>query len=211
MALEAVVFDVGNVLIEWRPERLYEKLIVDPAARERFLSEVCPPAWNAEFDRGLSMPEGVEAHAQKHPAEAELIRAWWSRWPEMAGPAIEGSVALLRALKASGTPVYGLTNFAAETWEIATRAYPALTEFDAVVVSAEVGVIKPDPVIYEILERRTGRAPEALFFTDDSAPNVAAARARGWTAHHFRGAGGLRQALIEAGVLRPHQAPRLDP
>ena len=207
MAYAAMVFDIGNVLVEWRPEALYEKLIAEDAARARFLREICPPEWNARFDRGEPMPEGVEAHAERHPEHAELIRAWWLRWPEMFGPAIEGSLACLRAVRATGLPVYGLTNFAAETFEIATKMYPALTEFDGVVVSAHLGRNKPEPEIYAALEAMAGVAPEALFFADDSFPNVEAARARGWTAHHFRGAAGLRQALIEADILKPHQAP----
>jgi 2-haloacid dehalogenase len=210
MTLSAMVFDVGNVLFRWAPETLYDRLIADPEDRRRFLTEICPPEWNLAFDRGESMPEGVERHAERHPAHAELIRAWWTRWPEMTGPAIEGSIACLRALKAKGTPVFGLTNFATDTYAIAETLYPVLTEFDAVVVSGREGVIKPDPGIYAILEARAGLPPEALFFADDSPANVAAARARGWTAHLFRGAHGLRQALIEAALLKPHEAPPLD-
>jgi 2-haloacid dehalogenase len=157
------------------------------------------------------MPEGVSRHAERHPAHAELIRAWWTRWPEMTGPAIEGSIACFEALKAKGRPVFGLTNFAEDTWVIAEKLYPVLTCFDAVVVSAREGRIKPEPEIYAALEARAGLPPEALFFTDDSPANVAAARERGWTAHLFRGAHGLRQALIEADLLKPHEAPMLDP
>jgi 2-haloacid dehalogenase len=199
----AVVFDVGNVLIEWDPRKLYDRLIPDPAERTRFLTEICPPAWNARFDRGEPMPEGAAAHAAAHPAHAALIRAWWERWPEMLGPAIEGSVACLRALKAAGAPVFGLTNFAAETFAIARAAFPVLTEFDLCVVSAEERRIKPEPEIYAILEARAGLAPQALFFTDDSPANVAAARARGWRAHLFEGPEGLIRALAAEGLPTP--------
>ena len=214
MAVQAAVFDIGEVLVQWRPERVYDRLIADEAERARFRAEICTDAWNAAFDRGAPMPEGVEAHAARHPAHADLIRAWWSCWPEMFAPAIDGSVALFRALKAAGVPVFGLTNFAAETFEIAQRMYPVLTEFDRVVVSAHVRRNKPEPEIYEALEREAaeaaGLAPDALFFTDDRAENVAAARARGWTAHLFRGPYGLSRALVETGLLAPHQLPRID-
>lgn len=202
-ALAAVVFDIGNVLVKWDPATLYARMIADDGARRRFLTEICPPEWNAAFDRGAPMPAGVEAHARRHPAEADFIRAWWTRWPEMFGPAVDGSIACLRALKARGTPVYGLTNFAAETFEIACRLYPVLTEFDCCVVSAHERRIKPEPEIYAALERRTGSRPQALFFVDDSPGNVAAARARGWTAHLFRGPEGLARALIEHRLLQP--------
>jgi 2-haloacid dehalogenase len=199
----AVVFDIGNVLLRWDPEKLYAPLIPDAAERRRFLSEICPPAWNLAFDAGAPMPEGVEAHAARHPAHADLIRAWWHRWPEMTGPLIEGSVACLHALKARGVPVFGLTNFAAETFEVARRLYPVLDAFDTCVVSAAVRCVKPDPAIYRILEARTGFAPDRLLFTDDSAANVAGARACGWAAHHFEGPAGLVAALEAEGFLEP--------
>jgi 2-haloacid dehalogenase len=205
----AVVFDIGNVLVRWDPERLYRRLIADDAARRRFLTEICPSDWNATFDRGAPMPEGVAAHAERHPAHADLIHAWWQRWPEMLGPAFEGSVACLRALKASGVKVYALSNFAAETFEIARTLYPVLDAFDGRVISAHVGLIKPEPEIYARLEEIAGLPPAELFFVDDLPANVQAARARGWRAHLFTGEGGLVRALIDNGLLAPHAAPRI--
>lgn len=207
MAVEAMVFDVGRVLVDWRPERLYARLAPDAAAREAFFRAIDLPAWNLDFDRGRSMPEGVAADAAAMPEHADLIRAWWEMWPEMFGPEIPGSVALLRALKARGAPVYGLTNFNQDTWELAVARFPFLGDFDEVVVSGREKCVKPEPRIYEILEQRTGRAPQALFFADDSAPNVEAARARGWTAHLFQSAEGLARALVEVGLL-PESAVR---
>jgi 2-haloacid dehalogenase len=71
------------------------------------------------------------------------------------------------------------------------------------VVSAEERRIKPEPEIYAILEARAGLAPQALFFTDDSPANVAAARARGWRAHLFEGPEGLIRALAAEGLPTP--------
>jgi 2-haloacid dehalogenase len=203
MTPQAMVFDIGRVLIEWEPERLYARLIPDAAERARFFRDVCPPGWNEAFDRGRPMPQGVTEDAAANPEHAELIRAWWERWPEMVGPAIDGSVACLRALKRKGVPVYGLTNFAAETFVIAQEMFPFLTEFDHVVVSAHVRRNKPEPEIYAALEAAVPHAPEALFFADDSEKNVIAARARGWRAHLFEHPEGLQAALIACGLLTP--------
>lgn len=197
----AVVFDIGEVLLHWSPERVYARLIPDPDARARFFRDICPPEWNAAFDRGTPMPQGVAEHAERHPEHADLILAWWADWPQMIGPAIDGTVACLRALKAKGTPVYGLTNFAAETFEIARETYPFLDDFDVCVVSAHVKRNKPEPEIYAELEARTGAAPHALFFADDRPENVAAAVARGWHGHVFEHAEGLQAALIGHGLL----------
>ncbi len=212
MAIEAMVFDIGRVLFDWRPERLYAELIPDEAERARFFSEICPPEWNLAFDAGRPMPQGVEEDAQKAACarDAALIRAWWARWPEMVGPEFAGSVACLRALKARGTPVYGLTNFSAETYPLAEEMFPVLREFDLCVVSGREGCVKPQPRIYEILEARTGRAPETLFFTDDSPANIAAAAARGWTTHLFEGPAGLARALARVGLLPADEAAQLE-
>ncbi|SDZ75458.1 HAD-IA family hydrolase [Rubrimonas cliftonensis] len=198
---EAMVFDIGDVLVKWDPAPLYRRLIPDDAARAHFFAEIMPPEVNAGFDRGEPMPEGVERHAAKHPEHAHLIRAWWTSWPETIGPAIDGSVACLRALKAKGAPVYGLTNFASDTLAIAREMFPFLNEFDVCVVSAEVKANKPEPEIYAALEAAVPHAPETLFFTDDKPYNIAAAEARGWRGHHFTGADGLHDALIAAGLL----------
>lgn len=197
----AMVFDIGDVLVRWDPVRLYRRLIPDDAARAHFFAAIMPPEINAGFDRGGTMAEGVEAHAARHPDHAALIRAWWTDWPETLGPAIDGSVACLRALKAKGVPVYGLTNFAADTFPIAQAMFPFLRDFDAVVVSAHVGANKPEPAIYAALEAAVSEPPERLFFTDDKAANIAAAVDRGWCGDHFTGAAGLQAALIEAGLL----------
>ncbi|PKQ07241.1 MAG: haloacid dehalogenase [Alphaproteobacteria bacterium HGW-Alphaproteobacteria-10] len=197
----AVVFDIGAVLLHWEPERVYRRLIPDAQARARFFRDICPPAWNETFDRGAPMPQGVVEHAERHPDHADLILAWWADWPEMIGPAIDGSVACLKALKARGTPVYGLTNFAAETFEIAREMYPFLDDFDVCVVSAHVKRNKPEPEIYAALEAQTGAAPHTLFFTDDRPDNIAAAVARGWHGHVFEHAEGLQAALIGHGLL----------
>lgn len=204
----AMVFDIGEVLVRWDPHRVYQRLIPDPDARAQFFAEVMPPEINASFDRGVPMQEGLEARAAQFPDHADLIRAWWTEWPAMFGPVIEGSVACLRALKAKGTPVYGLSNFAAETMVIAQRMVPALTEFDVLVVSAHVKANKPEPAIYAALEEQVPEPPEALFFADDKLDNVAAAQARGWTGHHFTGAEGLQAALIAHDLLSAEEIAR---
>jgi len=124
----------------------------------------------------------------------------------MFSPEIAHSSRLLRALRARGVPVMALSNFGRETFAMAERMYPVLTEFDRRYVSGHLGVIKPDPRIYEIVEADTGLAPGGLFFIDDRADNVAAAAARGWQVHHFTGAGGLAARLVAEGLLSEEEA-----
>jgi len=202
---EAVVFDIGEVLVQWNPEGFYDRSIGAPARRALF-GTVDLHAMNARIDLGAPLHETVEAEARRHPRYADHIRMWASHWLEMASPDIPASARLLRSLRGRGVPVFALSNFGRETFEIARRAYPVLAEFDAAFVSGHLHIVKPDPAIYERLEADTGVAPERLFFTDDRPENVAAARARGWQAHLFERPEGLARCLVEAGLLAPGEA-----
>ncbi|MGG7565273.1 HAD family hydrolase [Rhodovulum sp. DZ06] len=197
---EAVVFDVGNVLVEWDPGRVYADLLPDPEARAAFHARVDLSAMNIAGDRGRLAPN-VAALAEAHPEDAHLVHPWYARWEEMFAPRIEGSFTLMAALREAGVKVFGLTNFAADTWAgKATQIHPELAAFDLVVVSGEEGVIKPEPRIYEILEERSGLSGAQLFFADDKPENIAAAEARGWRGHVFTGPEGLAEALRAAGL-----------
>ncbi len=202
---EAVVFDIGRVLIEWDPLKLYGPLL--PAAeRDRLFAEADLHGMNLAIDAGAPFRETVEARAARHPDLAPLIRLWHDRWIEMARPAIPGSVRLLRALRARGVPVFALSNFGAGPFAVALAHHPFLAEFDRAFLSGPAGMVKPDPRFYALLEAETGIAPARLIFADDSPANVAAARARGWRAHLFETPEGWAAALVAAGLLSPDEA-----
>lgn len=205
MTPEAVVFDIGNVLIEWNPERFYDSRLGVEGRRALF-AETGIEAMNLRVDAGAPFRATVEAHAALHPKWAAQILWWYDHWIEMASPRIEGSIACLRALRAKGVPVFALTNFGDESFDYAQSQYDFLREFDRFYVSARLGVIKPDPAIYEIVEKDSGIAPGALIFADDKAENVAAALARGWKAHQFTDWQGWAARLVAEGLLTKQEA-----
>ncbi|MBC7157977.1 MAG: HAD family phosphatase [Rhodobacteraceae bacterium] len=198
--IRAVVFDIGNVLVEWCPERVYDP-VVGPEGREHLLHTLGLHAMNEAVDAGAPFAESVAALAARHPAHAAHILMWRDRWDAMFAPAIDGSVALLRGLRARGVTLFALSNFGAETFARAEAMYPFLTEFDRRYISAHLRLIKPDPAIYAHVEADCGLPPESLFFIDDRADNIAAARARGWQGHVFEGAGPLAAELVARGLL----------
>ena len=194
-----VVFDLGGVLIDWNPRHLYRKLIDDPVAMEEFLATVCTPAWNEQQDAGRPFAEAVALLCRRFPRKSALITAYFERWGEMLGGAHDGSVEILRRLKSAGLPLYAVTNWSAETFPIAQARFDFLDWFDGIVVSGEVGVIKPDHRIFEILcERHSFQADEAVFI-DDSAKNIAAAREFGMHAIKFTDSASLARDLIDLG------------
>lgn len=197
---KAVVFDVGNVLLDWNPAALYEKLI--PSAEERtwFLTHVVTPGWHAAQDRGRSCADGVAELTKRFPGSSKLIEAFYDRWLETIPGSIDGSVALMGELKAAGVPLYAITNFSAELWTITIEAYPFLKDFDEVVVSGEVGFIKPDPRIYDVLVNRTGVEPADMVFIDDRADNVDAAQQLGFRAIRFTTPEALGEDLAGLGL-----------
>jgi 2-haloacid dehalogenase len=201
MATDAVVFDLGGVLIDWDPRLLYRKLLADEAAVEEFLATVCTPEWNAEQDRGRPFAEAVAELVERHPAHAAAITAYHERWTEMLGGEIPGTVAVLAELRAAGVPLYALSNWSAETFRLTRGRFPFLEWFDGLVVSGEEGVTKPDRRIFELLIERFGLVPAATLFVDDSAANVTAARDLGLDAVRFRDAAGLRRDLAARGLL----------
>lgn len=205
MAIEAVVFDIGRVLVDWNPERFYDARL-GRERRDRFFAETGVTAMNDEIDRGAPFREIVESHAARHPAWADEILHWHDSWGELIGPDLPHTGRLLRALKARGTPVFALSNVGVETYGIVSKRYPVLAEFDRLFLSGALRFIKPDPRIYAALEDGTGVAPGALLFTDDRADNIDAAAARGWQTHLFEHPEGLAARLVAEGLLTEREA-----
>ena len=200
MSVDLVIFDIGNVLIEWQPERYYDATI-GRARREAMFAEVDLHAMNDIIDRGGDFRETIYQTADRFPDWSDEIRLWHDDWIELAKPAIPHSVRLLRALRQSGVQVHALTNFGIGTFDFAATRYDFLNEFDMRFVSGHMGVIKPDPRIYEMVEETCGHAPGSILFTDDRADNIAAARARGWNTHLFEGPQGWAERLVAEGLL----------
>lgn len=197
---DTVVFDIGNVLIRWDPRLLYRSIFANDADADRFLSEVLPPEWNLEQDRGRSFADGIAEALARRPDHREEILAWDRRWHEMVPGEVPGSVAILKSLKASGVPLYAITNFSSEKFAECESRFPFLAEdFIDVVVSAHERLVKPDPRIYHVLFSRNDLAPADTVFIDDSLPNVEAARSVGMHAIHFTDAPALKAALQDLG------------
>lgn len=205
MAIEAVIFDIGNVLIEWQPERHYDRVIGEARRREMF-DAVDLHAMNDRVDMGENFRDMVVECAAAHPEfHAEIMR-WHDDWLHMASPVIPHSVTLLRNLRRRSVPVFALSNFGIETFDLALPEYPFLAEFDRSYISGHMGVTKPDPDIYARVEADCGLAPETLLFADDRADNIAAAQARGWQTHLFEGPAGWAERLLAEALLNEKEA-----
>lgn len=205
MKVSAVVFDIGNVLIGWAPKQFFDAAI-GADRRQAFFDAVPILAANTAIDRGEPFPDTIIKLADQHPDWTAEITLWHTRWLDMVSPEITRSVRLLRALRRQNIPVFALSNFGAETFEIAKERYPFLAEFDQHYISGVMRLIKPDPAIYAALEAGSGMAPETLLFADDLPENISAAAVRGWQVHLFDGPQGWADCLVAQGLLSQDQA-----
>ncbi|WP_374673405.1 HAD family hydrolase [Ideonella sp.] len=203
----AVVFDFGRVLFDWQPERLLAQVlphrVVDEASAAHWVAQVFQGYtgdWG-DFDRGVvEVPALVQRIAARTGLAPDEVQAVVDAVPEALQP-LPGTVQLLLDLKAAGRPLYFLSNMPAPYAEHLERTHGFLACFDGGVFSSRAQRNKPDPALYAHAEQCFGRAPHALYFVDDHAPNVAAAQARGWRGHVFTGHQPLAEALRSIGVL----------
>ena len=125
-----------------------------------------------------------------------MIRAFYGRWEEMLGGAIEETVEILKELKARHDPIYALTNWSHETFPIALERFDFLHWFNGTLVSGAEKLAKPDLAIFQLLLGRYDLKADECLFIDDSAVNISAADTLGFDTHHFVTAQGLRDKLI---------------
>jgi 2-haloacid dehalogenase len=211
-AITSVVFDLGNVLVDWDPRYLYRRLFNnDEDAVNKFLSEVCTPQWNMARDRGSSFAEGEAQLIARFPEKADLIRAWKIHYNEMMKGDIEGSVTILGELRAQGIPLYALTNWSAETFPIGRERFAFFGWFRGIVVSGEEKIAKPDARIYQILINRFNLDAYKTLFIDDRQENIDAAKVLGFKTIHFTNPDDLRKRLEDAELLgKSAKTPELE-
>ncbi len=199
--MKDIVFDLGAVLIDWNPRYLYRKIFTDPAQMEEFLTEVCPMSWNVEMDAGKPFAQGCKERTKLFPQYAAQINAYETRWAEMMGGAIEGTVQILRELKANKYRVYALSNWSAEKFPLARAKFAFLNEFDGLVISGEEKCVKPQPQIFQILLSRYHLQAQNCTFIDDNPDNIKGAQALGFDTVLFTSPENLRTELRQRGVL----------
>jgi len=197
-----VIFDVGNVLFDWNPRFLYERLIDDDRALDAFLRDVATKEWHFQHDAGRPFAETSVELAAAYPQHSDLIAAWGPRFIEQLGDMLPGMRGLVEQLDARGVPLYAITNFSGEFWPpFRIREADIFDRFRDIVVSGDELLTKPDPTIYHLALDRFGVAAGDAVFIDDRADNVAAANAVGIHGLLFEDAATLRADLARLGVL----------
>jgi 2-haloacid dehalogenase len=173
----------------------------DEAAMEHFFHEVGFMDWNAQQDKGRTFAEGVAVLSSQFPHYSDLIQAYHDHWKDSIGDSYRGTIDLLERLKKAGYRLYGLSNWSAETFPYAREKYDFFHLFDDIVISGEVGSIKPEPKIFEIMLAKIGRPAAECLFIDDSLANIEQAQKMGIVTIHFESPEQLQQELHRLGLL----------
>ncbi len=202
MAITTIIFDLGNVLVDWSPMHVYRDYFDSEEKRNYFFENICTADWNEQQDEGRSIVEATLELIEKYPDWEQPIRDFYGRWTEMLKGPILGTVEIFRELKGSGKyKIYALTNWQAGLFDIALVRYNFLHWFDGRVVSGEEKTRKPFPEFYQRLLDRYNVNPAEALFIDDSLRNVKAAEALGIRGIHFKSPGQLRNELTSSGLI----------
>ena len=171
--IKNVIFDFGNVLIDWNPAYLFLPYFNGDEEKCRFFTDhVCNREWFTRMDRGESMDKCVAELQQQYPQYADAVAMFRDRWFEMCSGEIPGMLELIQDLKSKGVGVYGLTNWPAETFDEARRRFKTIASIDNIVVSSHVKLAKPEPAIYQLLLSKYNLNPEECVFIDDRKDNI---------------------------------------
>jgi 2-haloacid dehalogenase len=200
--ITAIIFDFGNVLIEWNPKYVYQSYFPnDNTGMEHFFKEVDFMGWNAKQDKGRTFKEGVADLSAQFPHYAHLIQAYHDNWKDSIGAAYDGTVEIMKHLKQKGYSIFGLSNWSAETFPYAREKYNFFDLLDDMVISGQVGHVKPEPEIYHILLQKIGRPAQECLFIDDSLPNIQQAQKMGFHTVHFKSSEQLADHLRSINLL----------
>ena len=180
-ALDAVVFDIGGVLVGINGRKaLADMFPDDPELCRKVLSHTVRSPYWAMLDRGkLDLDACIGAMTEGDAALEEPIRRFMTGWPDYRTVLEEGRDALLTC-KSRGKKVFLLSNFPAVHYERNVREYDFFGAVDGAVISSHVGMLKPEPGIYRYLTETYHLDPARTLFIDDDPGNVEAAMSLGW-------------------------------
>jgi len=177
--IKNIVFDLGNVLINFRPSEFFDKKNYPENIKATILSDIFYSKEWAMMDNGeINTTEAIDAIALKSSLKREEIAHIFNLRAELMFP-LDTNVKLLPELKKRGFRLYFLSNFPMDIFEEIKTGYYFFKYFDGGIISSEAKFSKPDSRIYEILLEKYSLIPEECLFIDDLEINVKAAEAGG--------------------------------
>jgi putative hydrolase of the HAD superfamily len=177
--IKNIIFDLGNVLISFKPSEYFEKKHYPEERKQIILSDIFESKEWAMLDTGeITVPEVIEVIASRSSLQREEITHIFNLRKDLMYP-LEPNIQILPELKKLGFRLYFLSNFPLDIFEDIKTEYHFFTYFDGGIISAEAKFSKPDTRIYEMLLKKYSLIPEESFFIDDLEANVRGAESVG--------------------------------
>lgn len=199
--MKNIIFDIGNVIVRWEPHNALSEYYPDEESTEEALRQIGFFDWNVEQDRGRSWKEGLALIEEELPDAVHIFTAYVENLRDAHQNLVPGTSELIEELHTRGVRLFGLTNAAAESFELMRELAPCLGRFLHTTVSSEVGFIKPEAEIFEFCLSHNGLDPSETLFVDDSFKNCEGASNVGLATHHFKGAKALETRLKAAKII----------
>ena len=180
--LKNIIFDIGNVILKFNRDFLLSHFY--QGEEYEFLKEKVFERWE-ELDEDLLSVSDYNKYvtgnlpSHLHGPALALLNNW-----EYYMRYTNGIVDFIRELKNKGYKLYVLSNM---TYHFIERDYkfPILTEFDGIVYSAPIKMVKPNPAIYQYIIDKFSLIPEDTLFIDDTKKNLVGATRFGIKTFHF--------------------------
>lgn len=201
MTYKAVIFDFGRVLLNWSPKDIFTQgEFASDDEFNSFFNFIMP--FHLCTDGGLAFDKIFPLVAERFPEKRELISIWQNYFERSIQEPIWDTVDILKTLKDDGRyQLFGLTNFEEDLCRKIIAKYDFFNLLDDIVISGEVGLVKPYDDIYKILPARYHLKMDECIFIDDNIFNINTANRLGIHGILFKDAKQLHTELTELNIL----------
>ena len=198
--IDTVVFDIGNVLVDFAWREKLVKLGFEDEMIERLAKATVDSSDWVELDRGvLTTEQIIDLFVENDPEIETEIRRAFENFNDIVTKR-EETIPWIRSIKAAGYKVLVLSNFSKVAVEGCPDAMSFLGEVDGGILSYKDKVVKPDEAIYKLLMERYDLVPEKTVFIDDTPVNIEAAKKLGWKGIVFKTREQVLRDLSDLGV-----------
>ncbi|MBU3183074.1 HAD family hydrolase [Clostridium psychrophilum] len=199
--IKNIVFDLGNVLLNFKPVIYLHTQISDKTKVQEIYEKIFTSKEWLMLDRGMiTEKEAINEICNRSAENTELIKLVMHNWYQLLTP-IEDTVEVLKKLKHKGYRLYVLSNFHLLAYEDVTKRYEFFKYFDGGIISYKEKLIKPDKDIYDKLIKKYKINPKESIFIDDTIENIESARMLSFKTILYINSKDLRKKLIEYDVL----------